>query len=347
MSARAVRLLVVLPVAAVLVVFGGLLVMRSLGPGMAQTPTNPTRDEFASDRAPKQAEKPAVAFDGKRAMKYLTQLCEIGPRVSGSEGMRKQRELVVKHFEEHGATVRLQEFPAKQRSRPKETVAMANVIAAWHPERKTRVILCAHYDTRPIADQEPQRRRWSEPFVSANDGTSGVAWLMELAHHMKDLPTAVGVDFVLFDGEEYVFEPGTGLGDGDRYFLGSDHFAAEYQKQRPAERPKYTGAVLLDLFAGHGATYLVERNSLWQAGRLVDTIWDIAREQGCDAFVPRPGYEVSDDHLALNRAGIPAVDIIDMSYKHWHRLSDTPEQCSPERMGQVATVLIVWLQRQK
>ncbi len=84
---------------------------------------------------------------------------------------------------------------------------MTNLIVSFFPDRERRVILCSHYDTRPIADQEPDPRKWREPFLSANDGGSGVAFLMELGNQMKDLPTKVGVDFVFFDGEEYIFDP--------------------------------------------------------------------------------------------------------------------------------------------
>src|SRR5436305_547903 len=138
---------------------------------------------------------------------------------------------------------------------------------------------------RPVADQEADRRLWHRPFASANDGTSGVAWMMELGHHVKDLPTTVGVDFVLFDGEEYVFD-----GHQDRYFFGSDHFADEYQKQKPAHR--YVGAVLLDLFAGKDAHYPVEQNSLFLAGALAQDVWKIAAEQGVTAFQNRVGPQV-------------------------------------------------------
>src|SRR5262249_44217796 len=137
-------------------------------------------------------------FDAKRAMGYLEQICKIGTRISGTEGMTKQQELLRKHFEAHGGKVSLQKFTARQQSR-REPAEMANPIVSRHTERERRVILCSHYDTRPIADQEPDPRKWREPFLSANDGGSGVALLMELAHHMKDLKTAVGVDFVFFD----------------------------------------------------------------------------------------------------------------------------------------------------
>jgi Zn-dependent M28 family amino/carboxypeptidase len=217
---------------------------------------------------------------------------------------------------------------------------MANIIVSWHPDRNRRVFVCSHYDTRPKADQEQDPRRWGEPFVSANDGTSGVALFMELAHHMKQLPGEVGVDFVLFDGEEYVFDGPQGH---DRYFFGSEHFADQYKRQPPTHR--YAGAVLLDLFAGKNPSYPVEKNSGFLARGLTEEIWRIAAEQEVTAFKNQWGPAVSDDHLALNRAGIPAVDIIDFDYPHWHRLSDRPEQCSAESLANMAKVLTVWFQR--
>ncbi len=297
------------------------------------------RDEFASDRGGSK-ETPA-AFDAKRAMKYLEQICDIGPRISGTDGMKKQQELLKKHFEDHGAKVRMQPFTAKQRSRD-NPVEMANLIASWRPDRLRRVILCSHYDTRPIADQEENRRRWTEPFLSANDGGSGVALLMELAHHMKDLKTNVGVDFVLFDGEEYIFDPAP---DHDRYFFGSDYFAEAYRKER--SKTRYVAAVLLDMVGGKGAQFPLEQHSWFSARALTRDLWQIAAELKCQAFRLEEGDSVLDDHIALNRAGIPACDIIDFSYRHWHRLSDVPANCSGESLDQVARVLSVWLQRVK
>lgn len=290
---------------------------------------------FAADRGP--APLVAIPFDGERAMKYLRDICAIGPRISGSDGMAKQQELLRKHFEAHGAQVEFQRFTAQQKSQPRP-VEMANLIISWHPERQRRVIICCHYDTRPMADEELDRRKWHLPFVSANDGGSGVAFMMELAHVMKDIPTTVGVDFVIFDGEEYIFER-----NRDKYFFGSEHFARVYKQKRP--HPTYLAAVLLDMIAGKNPKFPIEQHSGTQAGALVAELWGIARELNCTAFQNRWGPAVLDDHLALNKAGIPAVDIIDFDYPHWHRLSDTPENCSPEGMTQVAKVLTTWLQR--
>jgi hypothetical protein len=293
------------------------------------------RTPFAADRAGAAVEP--VAFDGKRAMGYLEKICDLGPRISGTAGMLKQQELLRKHFEALGAKVETQPFTARQVSQ-RAPVDMANLIVSWHPERKRRVILCSHYDTRPIADQEPDPRKWHDRFLSANDGGSGVALLMELGNHLKDLKAQVGIDFVFFDGEEYIFDK-----ERDKYFFGSEHFAQAYRRTRLGVQ--YTGAVLLDMIAGAQPRFPVEQHSFFLARALTLQLWQIAEEQKATAFRYERGPEVLDDHLALNRAGIPAVDIIDFDYPHWHRLSDLPKNCAPEGMVQVARVLSVWLQR--
>jgi hypothetical protein len=318
----------VLLVATLLVVLGCLFLERRLTGG-AQ-PGGP--EAFAADRSP-------VPFDGKKAMGYLEEVCKIGPRMSGTEGMKKQQELLKKHFEDLGARVTFQRFSARQVSR-RAPVEMANMIVSWHPERERRVILCSHYDTRPIADQEEDHRKWDEPFLSANDGGSGVALLMELGRHMKDLTTRVGVDFVFFDGEEYVFNPAS-----DKYFFGSEHFADASKKGDG--KTKYVAAILLDMVGGKKVRFPAEQNSLFNANELVRDVWRIAAELKCRAFVDEMGLQVQDDHVALNKAGIPAIDIIDFSYPHWHKLSDVPENCSGDSLEQVARVLAVWLQRVK
>jgi glutaminyl-peptide cyclotransferase len=291
------------------------------------------RSDFAADRAG------PIEFDAKRAMGYLRDLCKIGARISGTEGMKKQQEMLTKHFEGLGAKMTLQKFTAEQHNR--KPIEMANLIVSWHPERDKRVILCSHYDTRPIADQEEDPRKWTQEFVSANDGGSGVALLMELGNHMKDLKTQVGVDFVFFDGEEYVFKR------SDEYFFGSSHFGNQYKKAKG--KTKYVAAILLDMVGGKDARFPIEPNSYRLARDLTSQVWGIARELKLDAFDARnfTWTPVEDDHLALNRAGIPAVDVIDFEYKHWHRLSDVPDACSGDSLEKVSRVLSVWLQRVK
>ena len=162
--------------AIVVVLLVGVVLMFHPWSGNAEPPpAKPADGGFASDRFP----PPPVPlpFDAKRAMGYLEAICKIGPRISGSEGMKKQQGLIEKHFKDLGAKVEYQTFTARQVSRRQPT-EMANMIVSWHPDRERRVILCSHYDTRPIADQEDDRRDWTKAFVSANDGGSGVALLM-------------------------------------------------------------------------------------------------------------------------------------------------------------------------
>jgi hypothetical protein len=205
------------------------------------------------------------------------------------------------------------------------------------------VLVCAHYDTRPLADQEPNRANWTRPGVSANDGTSGAAWMMEMAHHMPNLKTAVGVDFVLFDGEEYVFETNP-MGGGDRYFFGSEHFAADYRKTKGSRTHRYEAGVLLDLFAAKGAVLRPEQHSLRGAGPVCEQVWRVAVAVGAKSFrYEQGGADVLDDHIALIEAGIPCIDLIDFDYPHWHKLTDTPDKVSGEQLAEVARVLATWI----
>jgi hypothetical protein len=284
---------------------------------------------------------PRNPLNGERAYGYLKDICAIGRRVSGSPGMKQQQELVTKHFEALGGKVSRQEFTARD-PRSGEQVPMANLIVTWHPERNERLLLCAHYDTRPFPDQDadPVKRRQGH-FIGANDGGSGVAVMMELAHIMPQLAGRYGVDFVLFDGEELVYD-----GDRDPYFLGSEHFAREYVRQPPAH--KYRWGVLMDMVGDADLQIYQERNSLsWPDTRpLVAQIWGLAQRMGVTEFIARPKYEIRDDHLALrNIARIPTCDVIDFDYPAWHTEADTPANCSPESLAKVGWVMYEWMKR--
>jgi glutaminyl-peptide cyclotransferase len=302
--------------------------------------------QFAADRPAAKS-----GFRGEQVVEYVKTLCAIGSRVSGSEGMKKQQDLLVKHFEGLGAKVTKQEFVARQRSKP-AAVNMTNLVITWNEKAEKRVMICAHYDTRPLAHEEQNPADWPKLFVSANDGTSGVAMMMELANVMKTLPLNVGVDFVIFDGEEYVFELAVPyIKDGDKYFFGSEHFADEYKKNRSKLGYRYTAAILLDLCCAANARLAVEGHSWDMAPNLVKEVWEIAAKQGAKSFQMALGFQranrVSDDHLALNEVGIPAIDIIDFDYPDWHKLTDTPDKISSKQCFEVGNVLIAWLSQQK
>lgn len=283
--------------------------------------------------------RPQNPLNGARAFQYLEQICAIGPRVSGTDGMVKQQEMLQKHFEALGANVSLQKFIAPN-PLGGEKVPMANMIIQWHPERTERILLCAHYDTRPLPDQDPdpvQKRKGV--FLGANDGASGVALLMELGHFMKDMDSRYGVDFALFDGEELVYVQGR-----DPYFYGSTWFAQQYVKEPP--QYKYRWGVLIDMVGDADLQLYQEKNSVaWRDTRpLVMEIWAIAAKLGVKEFVPRAKYQLQDDHLPLHdTAKIPTCDIIDFEYPSWHTTRDTAQRCSPASLAKVGWVLYEWL----
>ncbi len=277
-----------------------------------------------------------IPFNGQRAYDYLKELCALGPRPSGSAAMQAQQKLLADHFRKAGGKVDFQEFRIRH-PRTGEAVPMANLIVQWQPKRRERILLCAHYDTRPYPDQDPRNPRG--PFLGANDGASGTALLMELAHGMSELNGALGVDFVLFDGEEFVF------GDQDVYFLGSEFFATEYINHPPKHR--YRAAVVLDMVADADLQIYEERNSIsWPDTRpLVAAIWDTARKLGVKEFIAKGKFEIRDDHLKLHQAGIPACDIIDFDFPAWHTQDDKPDRCSALSLAKVGCVISEWLKQ--
>lgn len=280
-------------------------------------------------------------IDGARAYGYLKQLCAIGPRPAGTEANTQQRKLVADHFTKNGATVHEQPFRTRHPLTGKR-VDMVNLVGSWHPERSRRVVLSAHYDTRPEPDEEVDPVRHKLPFLGANDGASGVAVLMELAHHVGELKCPWGIDLVIFDGEELVYGNNPRQGE---YFLGSKEFARRYADQLERGRPKfrYVAGFVLDMVGGSNLTLNQEPNSLKLAPDLVREVWAVARRIEAKSFRFAEGREVLDDHLPLNNVGIPTIDIIDFDYPYWHKADDLPENCSPQSLAEVGRVLSAWL----
>lgn len=303
-----------------------------------------------------QAQRPAgskltlanIPFQGERAYDHLKRICDIGGRVSGSEGMRKQQDYLQKHFTSLGGTVEMQEFTARHPETGKP-VPMANMIVHWHPEAKERILLCCHYDTRPYPDNDPDPKKREGLFVGANDGASGCALLCEMAEYMQKQPGKYGVDFVLFDGEELIFDAAR-----DKYFLGSEHFAREYVANPPPYR--YRWGVLVDMVGDAQLQIYREANSSgWQDTRpLVNDIWETARRLGVREFVNQVGHEIRDDHLALRNIGkIPTCDVIDFDYPtsreqtYWHTTMDVPSKCSALSLAKVGWVVLEWMKKAK
>ena len=288
---------------------------------------------LACDSGPAPAQNVNVSWDARRGYQYLQKICEIGPRISGTEGMIRQQQLIIDHFRQFGCEIRAQAFDAPHplTGRP---VRMTNLVISFNPTAKHRVLVACHYDTRPYPDRDRLRPRGT--FIGANDGASGVALMMEMAHHMKTIQPRYGVDFVMFDGEELVYS------SRDKYFLGSEYFAKWYRDNPPSHQ--YVCGVVVDMVADKRLELYIERNSAKLAPEVTRSVWATARRMRVSEFIAREKYEVRDDHLPLNQiADIPTCDIIDFDYPYWHTTRDTPRSCSAASLSKVGRVLLQWL----
>jgi glutaminyl-peptide cyclotransferase len=269
------------------------------------------------------------AFRKARAFDDLKKQCAFGPRVPGTRAHDACLAFLTVELKKSSAAVRLQTFAARDAFSGK-TLSLTNMIASFGTSKKDRLLFCAHWDSRPVADFDPGLANRNRPVPGANDGASGAAVLLEIARAMKSSPPPVGVDLALFDGED-----GGRQGDNSTWCVGSRYFAAN--------RPKSSGwkyAVLIDMIGDKDLHLPVEQYSRAYAPEVVNRVWGAAAKLGLPAFSPQDGYEVIDDHLELIQAGIPAVDIIDIDYPYWHTVQDTPDKCSPESLETVGALLL-------
>ncbi len=264
-------------------------------------------------------------FDADRAYTYLREQCAFGPRVPGTRAHAACRDYLRAHLRERVGEAVLQPFALQT---PERSIPMWNVLAGHDARNPHQVLLCAHWDTRPTADEEDDPANRSRPIIGANDGASGVAVLLEIANALRESPPTVGVRFVLFDGEDY--GPGA-----DRMYLGAKHYAANL----PEPNPEW--GVLLDMVGDRDLQIWRERNSEDQASAVNDRLFDAARDAGHgDVFRDDERWTITDDHLPLLEAGVAVVDLIDFDYPHWHTLEDTPDKCSPESLGAVGETVL-------
>ena len=237
------------------------------------------------------------------------------------------------HFEEAADRVNVHSFESEC---PMEGTPATyhNVVAVFRPEATRRILFGAHWDSRPRADMDPDPARRGEPVLGANDGASGVAVLMQIASELKRVPPSVGVDLVLFDGEDCGIE-----GAPDTFALGSQRFVRDH----PGYRPGYV--VILDMVARDGARFLKEGNSVAGSPFLTEAVWSLAREESLSTFVDSVGTSVFDDHIPFLNARIPAVDIIDFEDPNWHTVDDVPAHCSPETLDEVGRLVLALIRR--
>jgi hypothetical protein len=263
-------------------------------------------------------------FDSGRAYRDLEHQCRFGPRVPGTQAHEQCAQWLEGQLRACTDEVTRQEFDQQAGAKK---LRVTNLIATFNPRGKRHVLLCAHWDSRPFADRDPEPAKRVEPVPGANDGASGVAVLLEIARALKARPPRTRVTIALFDGEDY------GLRTQDM-FLGSRHFSTHFHG------PPVDWAVLLDMVGDRDLRLRPEQISLREARQVVDRIWGAAERAGCSAFVREAGPAVMDDHVFLLQAGIPCVDVIDFDYAYWHTVADTPDKCSAASLEQVGRAVL-------
>ncbi len=262
-------------------------------------------------------------FNGSRAFTYLEDQCAFGARPPGSSNLTACGDYIITSLENQGWPVQTQIWTHRD-------VPLRNILAG--AIASPQYVLLAHYDTRPIAEMDPNPLNRSKPILGANDGASGVATLLELATILPE--EAKNLVLLLFvDAED------SGNYNGWEWIVGSTYYVNSLSS---AQKADIWGTILLDMMGDSDLQLKREQNSTPQ---LLDALWEIAAELFYDdIFLNVSGLNILDDHSPFLSAGIPAIDIIDFDYPYWHTQADTADKCSSlslEKVGRVVETFVL------
>lgn len=297
------------------------------------------------------------SFNADSAYAFTKAQCDFGPRDMNSRGHDLCGEWIVSKFKEYGCKVTTQTATlagydgTKLRSR--------NIMASINPEATTRILLCAHWDSRPWADNDPDSANWRKPILAANDAASGVAVMLELARIIgkskdeKAFNKQLGIDFVCFDAEDWGTPQWADVADNaDSWALGAQYWSKNLPQGYEA---RY--GILLDMVGGVGAKFYREGMSMQYAPEIVKKVWHAAREVGFGSYFPKEdGGVITDDHVPVNQfAKIPTIDIIpyyaDCQQSSfgptWHTLADNMENIDKNTLKAVGQTLVQVIYKEK
>jgi len=286
-------------------------------------------------------------FVADSAYAFCQQQCDFGPRTMNSEAHDRCGEWIAQKFRDYGMEVTLQQ--ADLRGYDGTTLKSTNIIAKYRPEQTERILLCAHWDSRPWADNDPDEANHHKPVMAANDGASGVAVMLEVARLLGD-SLAIGVDFVCFDAEDWgtpQWADSEGS-DADTWALGAQHWAENFTHHPSPFTIRY--GILLDMVGGQGAKFYQEQVSKYYAPDVVRKVWAAAEAVGYGSLFPKEeGHGITDDHVPVNqKAKIPCIDIIpyypdcDASGfgPTWHTVNDDMQHIDRNTLQAVGQTMI-------
>lgn len=276
----------------------------------------------------------STPFDANRAFAWLTAQCDAGPRIPGTPGHSAVRELILTEVSRHADSVATQEWRQRILRGPGAgtTLPMCNILARFNgtgapAPARPHLMLCAHWDTRPVADRDPDPAWRALPVPGANDGASGVAILLEMARLLAAEPPPFPLLLAFWDGED--------LGEN---CYGSRLYARQNEREAmPAWLPRRS--ILLDMVGKRELRCITDTASIAQAPALWDEVHEAARALGLERHFFGPAYRIGDDHIHLARAGIESIVLIDFDYPEWHTTADTADRCSPESLAVIGEVL--------
>lgn len=307
------------------------MVLTLLGMGCGQE-ENSSRLNFE----PQGREVPTFSADS--AYHFVEKQLAFGPRNPESKGHRQAKQYLLEKLRAYAGPQSVYTQAFTEQGYAGDTLHLSNLIGAFNPQSSDRIMLSAHWDTRPRADQDSVDT--DKPILGADDGGSGIAVLLELARLFQQHPPPIGVDIVLFDGEDYGKE-----NDLDKYFLGSRYWSNNPPVKGYA--PRF--GILLDMVGGKNAQFPKEGNSMLFAPALVNELWSIAAQKGYgNVFVDREGKSISDDHVVINQTlHIPTIDIIRQNTNpkgtqfapYWHTHRDDLSVISRNTLKATGSVL--------
>ncbi|MDE7402591.1 MAG: M20/M25/M40 family metallo-hydrolase [Muribaculaceae bacterium] len=315
-----------------------LLFAASLAACASGAGTRGGSDSAADSAAEDSVMESRQLFDADSAYSYTARQVEFGPRVPNSAAHTAAQKWLAAELKRHGAVVTLQEADLKAFD---GTILHAvNIFGQINPDAEERLLLLAHYDTRPWADEDPDPALRRSPADGANDGASGVAVILETARQLKKAGFKGGVDFLLVDAEDYGQES-----NDESWAMGTRYFA----QNPPVAGYRPARAILLDMVGGKDAVFPAEYFSRQAAPELDDAFRRAARKAGhADRFPAVYGSGVTDDHIELIKVGIPAIDIIDYRPETgfaptWHTHADNLENIDRTTLRAVGESLLQFI----
>ena len=323
-------------------IFGIYIILISCGPTASHHTNNSTKDVV---------DVFVPVFNEDSAYQYITDQVTFGPRVPNTKAHLKTADYLGEKLKSFGADVIIQD--AEVKSFDDKILKAKNIIGQYNVEKNDRILLFAHWDSRPFADQDEDESRRNEPIDGANDGGSGVGVLLEMARQLNEHPINIGIDIIFFDAEDYGLPEHLDLPyKPDTWCLGSQYWA-----QNPHKTNYYARyGILLDMVGAKGATFYKEHFSMQMAPNVIRKIWDTASRIGySEYFIFANGGAVTDDHIYVNKyLGIPCVDIIQYDPgatssfgSSWHTHNDNMDIIDKKTLKAVGQTLLDVLYREK